>query len=683
MRNLITIFLVLLVAKGMSQSNLNEQLSLMPWPKEIKENGSKFVVDNELTISINSDDEGRVHNAAVSFLRRLTDRTGVFLNEGFPLKNDESAKISINFKSIVDLTIDDDESYTLTVSNNKTSIDANTDVGALRGLQTLLQLVSFDENGYFIFGAEIKDSPRFVWRGLMIDAARHFQPVEVIKRNLEAMASVKMNVFHWHLCDDQGFRVESKVYPKLHQIGGDGLFYTQEQIKDVVAYASNLGIRVVPEFDVPGHATAILAAYPELGSIEGATYTVERNSGIFDPTLNPMIDETYVFLDNLFSEIAPLFPDEYFHIGGDENEGKHWDANKKIQKFKKENNLKDNHELQTYFNIKLEKSLNNLGKKLMGWDEIMTSDMPTTAVIHSWRGENEGFPKGGTLIEAAKKGYNTVLSAGFYIDRMLSVEHHYSVEPIGDEQLTKEERTRILGGETTMWSELVTPLTIDSRIWPRTAAIAERLWSPKEVNDIENMKLRLAVVNHRLEELGLAHIKNRDVILRSMTNNQDISSLIALTRVCEPVKVYSRNEGGTEYKTFSPFNLFADACVVDAEDAVSFNKMVSNFIKESKEENADQILTYLNKWTKNHDEFLKVSNNPNVKPLEALSFNLSKISTILVSTFTNKTLSNIDLEKLNSSLNILKEDHVDVELAVTESLQQLIKYWELNFLNQE
>jgi len=319
----------------------------------------------------------------------------------------------------------------------------------------------------------------------------------------------------------------------------------------------------------------------------------------------------------------------------------------------------------------------------MGWDEIMTSDMPTTAVIHSWRGENEGFPKGGTLIEAAKKGYNTVLSAGFYIDRMLSVEHHYSVEPIGDEQLTKEERTRILGGETTMWSELVTPLTIDSRIWPRTAAIAERLWSPKEVNDIENMKLRLAVVNHRLEELGLAHIKNRDVILRSMTNNQDISSLIALTRVCEPVKVYSRNEGGTEYKTFSPFNLFADACVVDAEDAVSFNKMVSNFIKESKEENADQILTYLNKWTKNHDEFLKVSNNPNVKPLEALSFNLSKISTILVSTFTNKTLSNIDLEKLNSSLNILKEDHVDVELAVTESLQQLIKYWELNFLNQE
>lgn len=676
MKHILLSLFVLIACKAYSQTKVKEPINLMPWPKEINENTSKFIIDDDLTISIDGNDQGRVYNNAIGFLRRLSDRTGTFLKIGFPVEGDAKIKISFNF--IAQLTIEDDESYSLDISNDVITINANTDVGAIRGLQTLLQLADFDENGYYFQGVSINDAPRFVWRGLMIDAARHFQPVDVIKRNLDAMASVKMNVFHWHLCDDQGFRVESKVYPKLHEIGGDGIYYTQEQIKDVVKYASNLGIRVVPEFDVPGHATAILAAYPELGSTEGATYSVERNSGIFDPTLNPTIDETYEFLNNLFTELAPLFPDEYFHIGGDENEGKHWDANQNIQDFKKKNNLKDNHELQTYFNIKLEKILNRLGKKLMGWDEIMTPDMPTTAVIHSWRGKNEGFEKGGTLIEAAKKGYSTVLSAGFYIDRMLPVEHHYSVEPIGDATLTDEERSRILGGETTMWSELVTPLTIDSRIWPRTAAIAERLWSPKEVNDVVNMRKRLKVISFRLEELGLTHIKNRDVILRSMTNNQDISSLKTLTRICEPIKMYSRNAGGTEYKTYSPFTLFADACTADAEDAVAFDEAVSGFIKKSDDENTKKVLSYLNKWTNNHADFLKISKNPNVKPLESLSENLSKASKLLVSGLKGKHLEEMEFKQLKNSLKHLKEPIVDVELSILDSLEKLTWFYQEN-----
>lgn len=675
------LFVLLFASVSVNAQSIRQDLPLMPWPKEIKENSAKFIIDSDVTISIIGEDQGRVRSGAVNFLRRLSNRTGVFFNKGFPVNNKDS-HIQISFESVSNLNINDDESYSLDISNKKISVNANTDVGALRGIQTLLQLVSYDEKGYFFPGVTIKDSPRFVWRGLMIDVARHFQPIDVLKRNLDAMASVKLNVFHWHLTDDQGFRVESKVYPKLHEKASDGLYYTQEQIKNVIAYASDLGIRVVPEFDIPGHATAILTAYPELSSKKDHEYSIERNSGIFDPTLDPTNDKTYEFLDNLFKEITPLFPDEYFHIGGDENEGKHWDENKKIKKFKRKNKLKTNHDLQTYFNIKLEKSLNKLGKKLMGWDEIMTPDMPTTAIIHSWRGEHEGFPKGGTLIDAAKNGYNTVLSAGFYIDRMLSVEHHYSVEPIGDVILTPEERSRILGGEATMWSELVTPLTIDSRIWPRTAAIAERFWSPKEVNDIDNMKHRLKKVSFRLEELGITHIKNRDVILRNMTNNQDINPLITLSKVCEPLKVYSRNEEGTEYKTFSPFTLFADACVADAEDAVLFNDVVSNFINDADNDNSIQVLSYLDKWSKNHDSFLKISKQPNVKPLEAISLNLSKVSTILVSAFTNKTLTYKDLEKLNSSLNILKEDHVDVELVIAESLQHLIKHCELNYLIQ-
>jgi hexosaminidase len=660
-----------------AQSELMEKYNLMPWPKKIETTTTNFLINSNVTISINGADEGRVCNVATNFLRRLTNRTGVFIDNGFPLYN-KPASIEVAFKTVASLNINTDESYNLIVNSNNIQITSNTDVGAIRGLETLLQLTNYNENGYYFEGVTISDSPRFVWRGLMIDAARHFQPIDVIKRNLDAMASVKLNVFHWHLTDDQGFRVESKTYPKLQELASDKQYYTQEQIKDVVAYATNLGIRVVPEFDVPGHASAILTAYPELGSKEDYNYAIERYAGVFDPTLNPTKDITYTFLENLFTEITPLFPDEYFHIGGDENEGKHWDENKEIQAFKVKHKLKTNHDLQTYFNIKLEKILNKLGKKLMGWDEIMTKDMPTSAVIHSWRGENEGMEKGGSLIKAAKTGYQTVLSNGYYIDRMLSVEHHYSIDPIGNVKLTKEERKRILGGEATMWSELVTPLTIDSRIWPRTAAIAERFWSPKTINNIDNMLHRLKDVNNKLEELGITHIKNRAVILRNISNHNDNEALKTLSRLCEPLKVYTRNKGGTEYKSFSPFTLFADACVADAEEATAFNKLIAreNGVTEN---NLAEIKNYLKKWATNYEGLTPIIKNPNVKPLEPLSKNLSLTSTLILKSINNKKITQEDLQTLSVSIKALQEPYADVELAITDAFKTLIKYCKTNY----
>ncbi len=661
-----------------SQNSLSEKYNLMPWPEVISENNSSFKIDKKLTLFISGQDsEKRVHKAAVQFLRRLANRTGVFIDAGFPV-DDETASIKINFDTISNLSTESDESYSLDVNKNKISVTAKTDVGALRALETLLQLVNFNTTHYYFEGVSIKDSPRFVWRGLMIDVARHFQPIDVIKRNLDAMASVKLNVFHWHLTDDQGFRVESKVYPKLQEVAADGLYYTQEQIKDIVKYASNLGIRVVPEFDVPGHASAILAAYPELGSKDGYDYNVERFSGVFDPTLNPTKEVTYLFLETLFKEIAPLFPDEYFHIGGDENEGKHWDENKEILEFKKKHNLKTNHDLQTYFNIKLEKILKKLGKKLMGWDEILTPSTPTTAVIHSWRGKHEGL-KQSTLIEAAKKGYQTVLSAGYYIDRMLSVENHYNVDPIGDAVLTKDERKRILGAEATMWSELVTPQTIDSRIWPRTAAIAERFWSDKEVTDVDNMQKRLKVINFQLEELGITHIKNRAVILRNISNHQNIDALKVLYNICEPIKIYSRNKGGIEYKTFSPFTLFADACTTDAEDAIIFNKQVALYLKNKDEASLNIIKKYLKTWSTNHTKFQKINKSPITKSLEPLSKNLSLISELFHSSFENKKFTNEAEIKGNNLLTLLKEPCQDVELAILTSLNELFTFCKKNY----
>ncbi|WP_298238554.1 family 20 glycosylhydrolase [uncultured Algibacter sp.] len=656
-----------------AQNKLNETLNLMPWPNDITQNSSNFLINSSVTISIHGNDQGRVRNAAVNFLRRLADRTGVFIDEGFPISN-TNGTIVISFDSVSDLSINTDESYELTVNDKNIQLHAKTDVGILRGLETLLQLTSNNATAYYFPGVTIKDAPRFVWRGLMIDVSRHFHPVDVIKRNLRAMASVKMNVFHWHLTDDQGFRAESKVYPKLHELASDGLFYTQDQIKDIVNYAANLGIRVIPEFDVPGHATAFLTAYPELGSKKDTQYVIERNSGIFDPTLNPTIDDTYVFLDKLFTEMAALFPDAYFHIGGDENEGKHWDENEDIQAFMVANNLETNHDLQTYFNIKLEKILKKSEKNLMGWDEIMTPNMPTTAVIHAWRGERQGLPKGGALISAAKAGYNTVLSNGFYIDLMYAVEDHYNNEPIGDIQLTTEERARILGGEATMWSELVTPRTIDSRIWPRTAAIAERLWSKKEVNDVENMKLRLKDISYKLEELGITHIKNKDAILRGMTNNQDITALVDLSKICEPLKTYTRNEGGTEYKTYSPFTLFADACGTDAEDAFVFNKLVHQLTENVSNESLTPIVEYLKKWASNYAEFEKINNNPKVNALKPLSLNVSKASRLLLKSLQTKELSNEDRKDLNTSIKSLKEPCMDVELVIITSLEKLSQF---------
>ena len=677
MKKYLSIVFILVFTILAAQVKPLEKYQLMPWPQELIENNQQFTINNNFTLAIQNIDNERMVKASTHFLRRLSNRTGIFINNGFAFQTatTKNASLTIYYDRIGALKLNEDESYTLNITNTKISIKAITDIGALRGLETLLQLITSNKNEYYFPGLTINDFPRFPWRGLMIDVARHFQPIDVLKRNLDAMASVKLNVFHWHLTDDQGFRIESKTYPKLHQMASDGLYYSQEQIKDIVAYAALKGIRVIPEFDIPGHASAILTAYPALGSKDAYTYSIERYAGVFNPTLDPTNEKTYQFLDELFKEITPLFPDNYFHIGGDENEGKHWSSNPKIQKFKEKHHLKTNHDLQTYFNIKLEKILKKYGKSLMGWDEIMTPTMPTTALIHSWRGEHEGLSKGGTLIEAAKKGYKTVLSNGYYIDRMQSAAHHYLTEPIGTIKLTKEEEARILGGEATMWSELVTPLTIDSRIWPRTAAIAERFWSAREINDVDSMYKRLDYISYQLEELGITHLKNSDVILRNITKNKDISALQTLQKVCEPLKIYARNKGGTEYKSFSPFTLFADACTADAQDKKPFKKAINSFVNKQNKEAKTKVLSYLEKWVSNYNVFQKLPSNPILKQLNEPYRDLAQLSAIYKKILQTNTIHVEQTEQITVLLHKLNKPFVDVELVIYNDLKKLANYF--------
>ena len=678
----ITIFslITLIWLSTNSYSQHYSELNLMPWPQEIEVPGGFYKIQPEFGVSIlGSDEEFRVKNSSIRFLRYLSNKTGVFLQNGYPYNSvgTGSKGLIVEVEKTEVLAIGVDESYTLKIDDEGIIIKSKTDLGALHGLSTLAQLIEVRDGAYVFPFIEISDVPRFVWRGLMMDVGRHFMPVDVVKRNLDAMAFVKLNVFHWHLSDDQGFRVEVKQLPKLHEDASDGLYYTQDQIKDVVKYADDRGIRVVPEFDVPGHATAFLTAYPEFASNKEIDYQLERNSGIFDPTLDPTNPDLYVFLDVLFKEVTPLFPDEYFHIGGDENEGKHWDENPDIQAFMKENNLADNHELQTYFNIELEKILQKYDKKLMGWEEIMTPSMPKTALIHSWRGINEGLEPGESLLKAVKNGYQTILSNGYYIDLLLSVEDHYLTDPMPQENLTDLEKSRILGGEATMWSELVTPLTIDTRIWPRTAAIAERFWSDSEVKDLDDMHRRLGGVSQMLEGVGLRHIQVKNYLLRNISNYQDTQALEDLTSISEPLKIYTRNVEGTQYQVYSPFTLFVDACTANASDVRPFRKEVEAYILKESENGITGLSGFLSKWASIYERLEMIENEaPLTERILPYAKRIRDISTLMLSAIEEGQLSVADFEEIEALLNEEEDPdlNLDVELAVKDEIQRLANY---------
>lgn len=564
-----------------AQDLRNARRNLMPVPANVAWKSAKLRVTKNFTVAMTGKTDERLKSYVFRVMRRLEGRTIFEFSREF--SNDAANAnllIQTNATGNAIPQLGDDESYTLEINEKQAKINAQTTVGAMRGLETFLQLLEGDKDGFYFPAVSINDKPRFPWRGLMIDSARHFQPMEVLKRNLDAMAAVKLNVLHWHLTEDQGFRVETKRFPELHLQGSDGDFYTQEQIREIIKYAADRGIRVMPEFDMPGHATAWLVSHPEIGSgLPGQTYKIERQPGIFDPTLDPTNEATYKLLEGFFAEMAQLFPDKYMHIGGDENEGKQWAANPQIQAFMKKNNIKDQHELQTYFNKRILKFLQKGGKIMMGWDEIFQPDLPKEVVIHSWRGQK-------ALADAAKQGFTGVLSNGYYIDLMFPASQHYAVDPLpADTSLTAEEQKRILGGEATMWSEWVSPETIDSRIWSRMPAIAERLWSAREVNDVDDMYRRLEVNSIRLEELGLTHRKNQLMMLRRLANGQDITALQTLVSVIEPVKEYRRYQVRPQ-TMLSPLTGLIDASQADAPGAREFNKIVQKHTKDKDFQNA-------------------------------------------------------------------------------------------------
>ena len=541
------------------------ELALMPMPVHVVQGEGQFLIDGSFGLGLDGTTDPMVVSATRRFLNTLSRETGIPLSAEAKATQ-PSFTISTSGAVKPALQLGEDESYHLVVSATHVGLKAASPLGILHGLQTFLQMVKITPQGFAVAAVTIDDAPRFPWRGLMIDVGRHFMPVEVIERNLDGMEAVKLNVFHWHLSEDQGFRVESKLFPELQAKGSAGLFYTQQQVAEVIGYARDRGIRVVPEFDMPCHTSAWLTAYPELGSAPGP-YRIVTKWGVFDGAMDPTRETTYQFLDKFLGEMTALFPDAYFHIGGDECDGKEWDANPRIKEFMRAHGLQNDAALQSYFTGRVQKLVAGHHKIMEGWDEVLQPDTPRDVVIQSWRGQTG-------LAGAARQGNRVLLSAGYYIDLNQSAAQHYLVDPLGGDSgsLTPEEKARVLGGEATMWSEFTTPENIDSRIWPRTAAIAERLWSPQEVVDVSSMYRRLAIVSLKLEYYGLEHRSSARLMLRRLSGESDPQFLNVLAAVVQPPEGYARGQL-KEYRNFTPLNRLVDAVPPESEAARKFNDL--------------------------------------------------------------------------------------------------------------
>jgi hexosaminidase len=652
-------------------------LNLMPYPLKVRQQSGTFRLKELNPLSVLGPQSQRIRTAARRFLVRLAGRTGLDRPVRDIAEENQQPLVQIRFQHTVPRAhLEMNESYRLAVTPAAIRLEAETDVGILRGLETLLQLLQSDTASFYFPCVEIEDQPRFPWRGLLIDVARHFLPLEVLLRNIDGMAAVKLNVLHLHLTDDQGFRVESKIFPRLHKMGSDGLYYTQDQLRFLVQYADERGIRVVPEFDVPGHTTSWLVGYPELAAAPGP-YEIIRNWGIQNPVMDPSKEEVYNFLDRFFGEMVAIFPDPYFHIGGDEVEHKHhkaehWNQSERIQKFMKEHGIRNNHELQAFFNRRISRILKKYGRIMVGWDEILTDGMPDDMVIQSWRGRE-------SMVAAARKGYRSILSSGYYLDLNYSAEEHYLNDPVSEEDsLTREERARILGGEACMWGEFVWEENIDSRIWPRLAAIAERFWSPPTVCDVQDMYRRLERISFQLEELGLMHEKNYGMMLRRLAGYRDPEALRVLLDVVEPVKGYRRNQL-KPHTQLTPLTRIVDTARPDAKVAREFCWLVEAYFQAGEDEQKmleKEIRSQLLLWKENHARLRPLlETSPVLIEIEPLSKVLSRLAEAALEALdATAEKTNMDgrwKKHVEALLEQAEKPHALVELAVLPAFKWL------------
>ncbi len=541
----LTILFLFLSQISLAQNNI------IPAPVSYESAGGELIIYKDLSVNLLSEND-TVSKQLDAFKKHLSLIDIVFSTQTIDSASTNGLTIGLNETPNEELGI---EGYQLVVEEGGMVLMANASAGVFNGLQTIKQLFPVkrilsaegEQEPIRIETCIIKDYPRFGWRGLMLDVSRHFFSVEEVKAYLDQMAAYKMNVFHWHLTDDEGWRIEIKTFPRLTEVGAwrverygsfgagraqpkksekttYGGFYTQEQIKEVIAYAAERNITIVPEIDVPGHSMALLAAYPQYSVNKefkqvnpGAKIADWFDDGTFkmniENTLNPIDPAVYAFLDMLFGEIADLFPGEYIHMGGDECYHGFWEEDPKIQDFMVKNGLKNSHELQSYFVKKIEKIISSKGKKMIGWDEILDGDLPDGAAVMSWRDEKRGIeavglghkvvmtPKMSTYLDYTQGDYS--VENKIYND--LSLKTAYSFDPVPDFVLDPE---LILGGQGNLWTEAVPSLSFAFYMtYPRALALSEALWSSKESKDWKGFVMRTESHFERFDEKKISVAK--------------------------------------------------------------------------------------------------------------------------------------------------------------------------------
>lgn len=592
---------------------------LMPLPVKIETSAGGLAIDGKFTVA----GDPRLDAALTRFIVRISRQTGIAIAARQPVKSPE-ATLHVTCSGRPGPAypvLGEDESYALDITPDGASIKAATVDGAMRGLETFAQSIQPGPDGFRASAMRIEDQPRFAWRGLMMDVSRHFMPVETVERNLDAMAAVKLNVLHWHLSDDQGFRVESRLHPRLQQLGSDGLYYTQAQIRTIVAYARDRGIRIVPEFDIPGHSASWLPGYPVLASGKGP-FEILRNFGISLAVIDPTRETTYAFLDSFIGEMAALFPDKYFHIGGDEVNPRQWNESPRIQTFEKAHGMKNAHDLQVYFNKRILKIVTKHGKTMIGWDEILHPDLPKATVVHIWRNQ-------ASLANAVQQGYRAILSWGYYLDHLSPAKFHYGIDPLGGAaaQLTEAQAKNVLGGEACMWAELVDSETVDSRIWPRAAAIAERLWSPRETTDVASMYARMEAVSRKLEWTGVEHRAASGPMLDRIAGGQRAEPLHVLADAAEALGL-GAGRRSNRITTQTPLNRFVDAERPESETVRALENAAARLAVDPAGDAADASLLreQFTRWAANDARFQPLTDaNALLVELKPLSADLSAV----------------------------------------------------------
>jgi hexosaminidase len=759
------------------------QINLMPLPAQLKLTGDRLILTEQFGVIIQGPEDKAVDYALERFRKRISDYTGITIAK-------EGVGLLITYDSTIHPVqpVAVNESYELEITSRNIHLKAVSAYGILRGMESVLQLIKQENDSFYWPSLELHDKPRFPWRGLMIDVCRHWIPKEAILRNLDAMAALKMNVLHWHLSEYQAFRVESRVFPKLHELGSNGQYYTQDEIRDIVEHARLLGIRIVPEFDMPGHTSSFLVGYPELAAAPGP-YQLATSFGLFTPVMDPTREEVYDFIDRFIGEMVSLFPDSYYHIGGDEVNYTDWEKNESIQAFMKKNIIADSHALQAYFNERLEKILKKHNRKMIGWDEILNPNLSQSVVVQSWRSHK-------SLFGAVQQGSQAILSAGYYLDHKLPASQHYQVDPevlkggvtiepdslnwkqydltmkvsdnvintslvlygtadnlrglfylmenvtsfetaeLKDNQLTfsfqsdfgtidlksefqgdsisgtmslgllsfpfkgyrtggndmpgtnppkvekikpltESEKKLILGGEAALWTEAISAENVDSRIWPRTAAIAEKWWSPAELTrDVGDMYRRLEWVSYQLEKLGIQHKTSQARIIHDLAQGKDEKPIVTLVEVLEEVKYYERLV--LDITTSTPMNEVVDAAFPESMVAVKFSNLTDAFLADPDHQlHEEAIRTWLIRWRDNHELFKEVAvGNTRLEMVLQTSGELSAMAgatlqavDVLTGKAEKESISKVELQ------NVLKQEQpsrASVLIAVKSPLQKLI-----------